>query len=164
MADLSKQLRTMKQILILLLALLPFVAKAQMTVDHDYKIVTWNKVYETDMTQDEILQHILAYGYLDDVVTHGNMIAGDIPPVLLNYESAGYSRMKVALYLSNDRFTGRIIIRFKEGRYMAEAVALRFGAMPLYEGYGEYAFDITAKLVTEHLERLTTFYPASQDW
>lgn len=165
MADLSKPIRIMKRILILLLALMPFVANAQgLEIDNEYKIVTWSKIYNTDMTQDEILQHILAYKYLDNVVTHGNMIAGDIPPVHLNYEAAGHSRMKVALYLSNDKFTGRMIIRFKDGRYRAEAVAMHFGGMPLYDGVGEYAFDITSKLVVEHLERITTFYPIDQEW
>lgn len=141
------------------------MANAQgLEIDNEYKIVTWSKIYNTDMTQDEILQHILAYKYLNNVVTHGNMIAGDIPPVHLNYEAAGYSRMKVALYLSNDKFTGRMIIRFKEGRYKAEAVAMHFGGMPLYDGFGEYAFDITSKLVVDHLEKITTFYPIGQDW
>ena len=158
----------MKRILILLLALMPFMASAQgLQIDNEYKIVTWSKVYDTDMTQDEILQHILAYKYLDNVVTHGNMIAGDIPPVHLNYEAAGYSRMKVALYLSNNKFTGRMILRFKDGKYRAEAVAMRFigtTGIPLYEGVGEFAFDITAKLVTSHLETITTFYPIDEEW
>lgn len=158
----------MKRILILLLALMPFMVNAQgLEIDNEYKIVTWSKVYNTDMTQDEILQHILAYKYLDNVVSHGNMIAGDIPPVHLNYEAAGYSRMKVALYLSNGKFTGRMVLRFKDGRYKAEAVAMHFigtSGMTLYEGVGEYAFDITSKLVVEHLEKITTFYPIGQDW
>lgn len=165
MADLSKPLRIMKRILILLLALMPIMAAAQgLQIDKEYKIVTWSKVYDTEMTQDEILQHILAYKYLDNVVMHGNMIAGDIPPVHLNYKAAGYSHMKVALYLSNDKFSGRIIIRFKDGRYKAEAVAMHFGGMPLYDGFGEYAFDITSKLVIEHLERITSFHPIDQNW
>jgi hypothetical protein len=100
------------------------------------------------------------------------MIAGDLVPVYLDYESAGYGRMKVPLYLSGGRFVCRIILRFKEGRYMAEATDLRFsdttGAMDgwtyLYEGYGAFAFDVAVNLVLRHLTQITTFDIPSEEW
>lgn len=172
MADLSIQLQLMKRILILLLALLPFVAKAQMTVDHDIKDVVWENVYESSITYDEMLEYILAYDILDDVVTHGNMIAGDLHPVHLDYEAAGYGRMKVPLYLSNGEFACRIVIRMKEGKYKVEAFNTRFidpdspfGAItPLYEGYGEFGFDIAIGLVLFELTKVTSITIPSNEW
>ena len=136
----------------------------ELEIDNDNKVVTWSKIYDTSMTQDDILEYILAYDCLDNVVTHGNMIAGDIPPVMLDYRAAGYSSMKVATYILNYHFSGRVIIHFKEGRYKIEVVNMNFGGMPLFEGVGEFAFDTTARLVMQHLESITTFYPIDKEW
>lgn len=151
---------------------MPFAAKAQMTVDHDIKDVVWENVYESSITYDEMLEYILAYDILDDVVTHGNMIAGDLPLVHLDYEAAGYGRMKVPLYLSNGRFTCRIIIRMKEGKYKVEAFNTRFidpgsplGAVtPLYEGYGEFGFDIAIELVLFELTKVASVTIPANEW
>ena len=173
MDDLSAPLRTMKRIIILLLALMPIVASAQgLVIDHEEKKVIWSEIRESDVTFDDALEYILAYRILDNVVTHNNMIAGDIVPVYLDYESAGYGRMKVPLYLSNGKFACRIILRFKEGRYMAEATDLRFfdvtgeltGRTYLYEGYGAFAFDVAVNLVMRHLTQITTFNIPSEEW
>ncbi len=173
MDDLSAPLRTMKRIIILLLALMPIVASAQgLVIDHEEKKVIWSEIRESDVTFDDALEYILAYRILDNVVTHNNMIAGDIVPVYLDYESAGYGRMKVPLYLSNGKFACRIILRFKEGRYMAEATDLRFfdvtgeltGRTYLYEGYGAFAFDVAVNLVLRHLTQITTFNIPSEEW
>ena len=174
MDDLSTPLRTMKRIIILLLALMPFVASAQgMTIDHDNKDVIWSQVYESDITYDQALEDILAYRILDNVVTHGNMIAGDIIPEYIDYEAAGYSRMKVPLYLSGSKFCCRIVIRFKEGKYMAEALNMRFVDVTapsaglytsFYDGHGAFAFDIAVGLVMKYLTELTTFNIRSYEW
>lgn len=173
MDDLSAPLRTMKRIIILLLALMPIVVSAQgLVIDHEAKNVTWSEIRESNVTFDDALEYILAYHILDNVVTHNNMIAGDIVPVYLDYESAGYGRMKVPLYLSNGKFACRIILRFKEGRYMAEATDLRFfdvtgeltGRTYLYDGYGAFAFDVAVNLVLRHLTQITTFDIPSEEW
>lgn len=173
MDDLSAPLRTMKRIIILLLALMPIVASAQgLVIDHEAKNIIWSEIRESDVTFDQALEYILAYRILDNVVTHNNMIAGDIVPVYLDYESAGYGRMKVPLYLSNGKFACRIILRFKEGRYMIEATDLRFldttgeltGRTYLYDGYGAFAFDVAVNLVMRHLTQITTFNIPSNDW
>ena len=172
MADLSKPLRTMKRILILLLALLPIMASAQeITVNHDIKDVVYDNIIESDVTYDDALKYILAYGVLNNVVTHDNMIAGDLAPQKLDYTSAGYTRMKVPLYLSNGRFSCRMIFRFKEGRYKVEAFRMIFyegdlggATSALYDGYGVFGFDISIDLVLKHLANKTTFILPSEDW
>lgn len=172
MADLSKPLRTMKRILILLLALMPIMVNAQdITVDHNVQDVVYEKVIESDVSYDDALKYILAYGVLDNIVMHDNMIAGDLAPQKLDYESAGYTRMKVPLYLSNGYFSCRMIFRFKEGRYKVEALGMIFydGGLggttsTLYDGYGAFAFDIAIELVLKHLDRKTTFVLPSDEW
>lgn len=172
MADLSKPLRTMKRILILLLALMPIMVNAQgLEIDHESKSVRWSQIYETDMKQDEIYSQILAYGLLDNVVTYGDMIAGDLRPVKLDYECLGYKRMNLPLYISNDGFGCRIIFRFKEGRYKAEAVGMYFqgelgsisaGRTSLY-AYKDANFKDVPRIIMAHLMAITSFSPL-EDW
>ena len=172
MADLSKPLRAMKRILILLLALIPVMASAQeITVNHNIKDVVYENIIESDVTYDDALKYILAYGVLNNVVTHDNMIAGDLAPQKLDYTSAGYTRMKVPLYLSNGYFSCRMIFRFKEGRYKVEALGMIFheGGLggttsTLYDGYGVMGFEISIDLVLKHLENKTTFILPSEEW
>lgn len=163
----------MKRIIILLLALIPVMSSAQeITIDHGIKDVVWSTVSENTVTYEQALQYILAYDILDDVIYCDNMIAGNVHPVYLDYEAAGYGRMKVPLYLSNGRFTCRVVFRFKEGRHKAEAFDMRFtdttggmtGTTWLYEGYGEYSFDIAVRLVLEYLTKLTTIDLPEDDW
>ena len=163
----------MKRIIILLLALMPIVASAQeMTVDHTIQDVVWSSVRKSQVTYNQALQYILAYNVLDDVVCLDNMIAGNIHPIYLDYETAGYGRMKVPLYLSNGMFTCRVVIYFKEGRYKAEAFDMVFkdvsggmsGTTRLYSGYGEYGFDIAVRLVLDYLTKITTVNLPSDDW
>lgn len=166
MAHLPKLLRIMRKFFaIVFLLIAGCTAMAQgLEIDTQYRTIRWSTVVESTITQDEIIQQILAYDILDNVVTHGNMIAGDIPPVMLDYRTAGYSSMKVATYILNYHFSGRVIIHFKEGRYKIEVVNMNFGGMPLFEGVGEFAFDTTARLVMQHLESITTFYPIDKEW
>lgn len=170
MADVSKQLRIMRKLFILFLALLPSLAWAQ---TFDMETATFTKVCETDLTQDEIYGQILAYNILENVVTHGNMIAGDLIPRRLNYEAAGYTRMKVPLYLSNDRFGGRMILRFKEGRFKAEVIGMYFlgdigtlasgrTSITAYMDTGN--FDITVKLIISYLNVMTTYVRQDDEW
>lgn len=171
MADLSKQLRAMKRILILLLALMPVMASAQ-ELDLAEGDVSYHNVFATTMTQDEIITQILAYDFLDDVVVHGNMIAGNIRPVYLDYEGAGYARMKVPIYLSQGTFSGRFVIRFKEGRYRVDVFNMYFtdtegtmyGRTYLSDAVGQFAFDVTSKLVIDYLNTISQYRPWNDEW
>lgn len=163
----------MKRLVILLIALLPVSTYAQgITVDHTQKDILWEAVYNSNISYDDALDYILAYRILDDVVTHGNMIAGELSPGYIDYSSAGYSRMKVPLYLSNGRFTCRVIIRFKEGRYKVDAFNMRFidsesqlGTITaLYDGHGVSTFNIAIELVMRHLIERITIKPFNNDW
>jgi hypothetical protein len=172
MADLSKPLRTMKRIFILLLALLPFVSNAQgLEINHNRKNVTWSKVYESDLTQEEICDQILAYGILENTIIYGNMIAGDLHPMKLDYVSLGYKRMNLPLYISNDKFGCRIIIRFKGGRYKVEATNMFFesevGSLGTARtSFFEYIDEDPSdefRIIMAHLMAITSFSPL-EEW
>lgn len=170
MAHLSKPLRTMKRIIILLLALIPVATNAQQfDVDTENGIVGWSKVCKSTMSQDEITQQILAYDFLDNIVIHGNMIAADIKPIFLNYEGAGYTRMRSPIYITNYMFTGRILYQFKDGRFKVDVFNMKFVSDSLVYSYlndciGEFGFDIAQKLIMQYLNSLTLFTPWNDEW
>lgn len=146
----------------------------EMQIDHARRDVVWTKVYITDMTQEEILTEILARNLLLNVVTTPGMIAGDIPPYFINYKAAGYGRLNMPLYMTNAKFGGRIILRFKEGRYHAEVCNMYFGDMPgdplfsdrtyLYDYNQDITFNTTISLILRDMPILTSFQRPDDSW
>lgn len=155
----------MKRICILLLALMPVRVMAQeITIDKERNDVVYTNTVTSAATYDDLLEYILAYGVLNNVVTHRNMIAGDLPLAAIDYESVGYSRMKLPLYLVNGEFTCRIIIQSYEGQYDVEACKMRFistderfGISGLYEFNNTSSFDTIVGLVIQHLNKVAKF-------
>jgi hypothetical protein len=155
----------MKRICILLLALMPMRVMAQeITIDKERNDVVYTNTVTSAATYDDLLEYILAYGVLDNVVTHRNMIAGDLPLAAIDYEAAGYSRMKLPLYLVNGEFTCRIIIHSYEEHYDVEACKMRFistdGALStsrLYDFDHTSSFDTTVGLIIHHLNKVAVF-------
>lgn len=155
----------MKRIIILLLALMPCRVIAQeITIDKERKDVVYSNTITSSASYDDLLEYILAYGVLDNVVTHRNMIAGDLPCTAIDYEAAGYSRMKLPIYFVNGEFTCRIIIHSYEGQYDVEACKMRFistdesfGISGLYEFNNTSSFDTIVGLVIQHLNKVAKF-------
>lgn len=156
----------MKRIYILLLALLPMSAAAQeLAIDHEKKDVVYTCSHESSLSYDDILEYILAYGVLDNVVTHRNMIAGDMPPVVIDYKAAGYSRGSLPLFFVNGQFTCRIIIRTYDRHYDIEACQMAFidysgsmrGTTMLYDMKDANSFMDVAALTIRHLNKYTLF-------
>lgn len=153
----------MKRIVILLLALMPFNTIAQeISINEERKDVVYTNSIISDASYDDILEYILAYAVLDNVVTHGSMIAGDLPPMAIDYEAAGYSRMKLPLYLANGKFTCRIIIRHCGYGYDIEACKMRFvdstlGISWLYDFDYTSSFNTVVGLVIQHLNKVAKF-------
>lgn len=153
----------MKRICILLLALLPISAAAQeLAIDHEKKDVVYTCSHESSLSYDDILEYILAYGVLDNVVTHRNMIAGDLPPVVIDYKAAGYSRGSLPLFFVNGQFTCRIIIHAYDGHYDIEACQMAFldySGQPsmLYDMKDANSFMDVSALTIRHLNKFTMF-------
>lgn len=155
----------MKRVCILLLALMPFNAIAQeISINEERKDVVYTNSIISDASFDDILEYILAYAVLDNVVTHGSMIAGDLPPIAIDYETAGYSRMKLPLYLVNGKFTCRIIIRHCGYGYDIEACKMRFISTDglavtswLYDFDYSSSFNTVVGLVIQHLNKVAKF-------
>lgn len=130
-------------------------------------------IKNTAYTQEEILNYILAYDVFDNVVTHGNMIAANIKPTKLDCTTLGYTRNQAPIYLLNGGITGRIIFRFKPGKYKYEILNLRFidlrssfyGITTYFsEGKEGYGYHIVESLVNNFIDDITTFNIPEDSW
>lgn len=163
----------MKRLFILLLALMPVMTFAQgFMVDNTTKEVSWSNICHTELTQQEIYKQILAYDLLNNAVMYDDIIVGDLYPARLDYESLGYSRMRLPLYVSNDMFGGRVIFQFKEGRYKVSVVNMYFKgeAGTLSAGYTSISsyldvnFKDVPRIIVYNLDFLTRFSKIEEDW
>lgn len=166
MAYLPKQLRFMRNLLTIAACLMCWMsAHAQgLSIDNNRKDVIWETSYRTTKTYDDILELILAYDVLDNVVTHRNMIAGDTYGAFLDYEAFGYRRAEMPLYLLNGRFKCRVIIHVADGMCSVEACHMRFvdpdgltGVTYLYESRQSNTFSQACTLAMNHIAQLTLF-------
>ena len=163
----------MKRLLIILLVLMPVISNAQgFLVDNTTKEVSWFSVCYTELTQQDIYKQILAYDLLSNVIMYDDIIVGDLYPTRLDYESLGYSRMRLPLYVSNDMFGGRVIFQFKEGRYKVSVVNMYFkgDAGTLSAGYTSISayldvnFKDVPRIIIYNLDFLTKFSKVEDDW
>lgn len=173
MAHLPKQLRIMKWLITLAALLLCSLAYGQeLLIDDTSRDVIWFNVYQSELTQDDVLEHLLTYAPVKNVVTHRDMIVCDLIPTKLDYEGAGYNKMHVSMYLLDGKFGGRLILRFKEGRYKAEVIHTYFtdsegpmyGTTSAFDYSGSTHFDVTAYLIMQYLTRLLDFKPIDNEW
>lgn len=77
----------------------------------------WEKVYETELSSDEILKSFKISGIIKDIDTLGNSITGTIKNLDLDYKGFGKTEMNTAMYISRSYFKSFILIEMKEGRY-----------------------------------------------
>lgn len=135
-----------------------------LSIDNNRQDVIWETSYRTTKTYDDLLEHILAYDILDNVVTHRNMIAGDTYGVFLDYEAFGYRRAAMPIYLLSGRFKCRVIIHVADGVCSVEACKMRFvdldgltGVTYLYEARQSDTFSQACTLAMNYIARLTLF-------
>ena len=172
----------MKQIIILLLALISLKASAQ-GFQIDEGTIKWQKIYESDMTISDIYKYIVVSNDFYDIQLLSDCIVAKSKPVKYVPEEYGFRWGNSSTLLLNGAI-GPIFLQIdvKDGRYrvtakdigvtditsggivpigsvtMLEEVALNDGA-PNNIMTSQFApiFDL-------FLNRLTTFYKVQEDW
>lgn len=90
-----------------------------LNAQHDFKIESndlyWQKVYESDLTKEDILTALKTSGKFENVESIGNSIVADILKFPLDL--GGRSRMNFPIYMTTSNFIGKVTIDFKDGRY-----------------------------------------------
>lgn len=99
--------------------------------------VSWQKVYDTDKTFDEVVSSIKNRNNIIVKVEKENYIEGEISNLIMDYRKAGFSRMGTPFVLNDDnKYSGYFKIEFKDGKYRASArnITSKGANLTLYSG------------------------------
>ena len=182
MANLSIQLRTMKRILILLLALMPIIASAQ-GFQIDEGAIKWQKIYESDMTISDIYKCIVVSNDFYDIQLLSDCIVAKSRPVKYVPEEYGFRWGNSNTLLLNGAI-GPIFLQIdvKEGRYRVTAKdisvtdvtsgdivprgsVIKLEEVALDKGIPNNMMTSQFAPIFDHfLNRLTSFYKVDDDW
>ena len=109
-----------KFILIVLLLFVGVSTKGQVTTNSfeiDNNDITWQKVFDTSLSFQNLVDIIKATGLLNNIEIQENKIIGDLKPLDADYKGAGYSEMLSPMYVSRSYIGGFLLLEYKEGKY-----------------------------------------------
>lgn len=85
----------------------------------------WQKVYDTNASYDDIYNLVQNNGSFADIKGGDGMITFSIKPTPVDFESMGYNRGTIAIYVSSYDFSGFATIQVKDGRYRVTVEKIR---------------------------------------
>ncbi|WP_026934271.1 hypothetical protein [Christiangramia echinicola] len=77
----------------------------------------WQKVYETELNQDELLNEIKASGNFQEIESFGDKISANITRRELKFVEVGESNSTIPIYIASNDITGFILFEFKDNKY-----------------------------------------------
>lgn len=172
----------MKRIIILLLALMPIVASAQ-GFQIENNTITWQKVYQSNMTIDDIYKTIITSNNFYDVERLDGCIFAKTKPIDYKPEDYGFKWGNSNTLLLNGA-VGPVALRIdvKEGRYRVTASDMMvtditpggftpMGSVTRLEDVGlkrgapnNMMTDQFAPVFSQYIERLVSFTKVEDDW
>lgn len=85
---------------------------------NDSKVI-WQRVFETQLTQGDIIKAMKNSGSFANIDTIDGRINAEIKPYQPNYERAGFTKFVTPYHLSGGNVYAFIAIELKEGKYRA---------------------------------------------
>lgn len=82
-------------------------------------LVEWQKVYETNLTKNDIESILKTNGIFKNIDFGENSITGYIENISADYKGAGSTGMNTSFYVQNSTIAGQFQLEFKEGKYRA---------------------------------------------
>lgn len=108
------------KLLFFALVIIPFISFSQeentcfKTVDG---FVIWQKVYNTELSFDQLISKIKDSGFYDKYDIEDGKIQGELKPFDINYKAAGGNYMTTSIYISRNQFSGFVLIEYQPGKY-----------------------------------------------
>lgn len=108
----------MKKLLLIFL-LIPTISFSQETINNFIISdgLVWQKVFETNLSYDELTNKIKELGILNNIEIADNKMIGQTKLIDADIQGAGFKRMSVPLYILRSLYECFALIEFKEGRY-----------------------------------------------
>lgn len=77
----------------------------------------WEKVFESNLTQTEILDLLKINGKVSKIEIKDSRILANVARVEPDYKGLGIAEMTAPIYIARSWVNGKLVIDFKEGRY-----------------------------------------------
>lgn len=109
------------RIILLILTIFCFKSYSQVLEFENYKLengnLIWQKIYETELTNDDLLKSFKTSGIIKEIEKSENTIIGIIENLDIDYKGFGNTEMNTAMYISRSYFKSFVLIEMKEKRY-----------------------------------------------
>lgn len=107
--------------ILLILTIICFNSHSQDLEFQNFKMedgnLLWQKVYETELSNDEIIKSFKTSGIIKDIETLENSLTGTIENLNLDYSGYGKTEINTAMYISRNYFKSFVLIEFKKSKY-----------------------------------------------
>ena len=107
--------------ILLIITIICFKSYSQDLEFENFKLedgnLVWQKVYETELSNDEIIKSFKTSGIIKNLENLENSLTGTIENLDLDYKGFGKTEMNTAMYISRSYFKSFVLIELKEGRY-----------------------------------------------
>ena len=88
--------------------------------------VIWQKVYETDLTNEELIGQIKTSGPFENVSENNESLTAEINQLSMDFKGYGVSEMSTPMYVSRSYVKTFVLIEFKEKRYRVTLKNIKF--------------------------------------
>lgn len=92
---------------------------------HDGQLI-WQKVYDTDMTFEQLSQAVKASGRFDNIEIGSDVIHAELEYQSPLFQSLGYEIGFVPIYVSRNDIGGNATIQYKEGKYRVSMTDINY--------------------------------------
>ena len=139
----------MKRLILLLAIALPLVASAQTTSYGNFKVDTQELIYQKIFTLEGVAVDSLVkfYGnlpYISNITPEADGLTFDLNEITVDYKKFGFSQVATPPVIQTGKYTGKVTIGIKDGRYRVTVRSIVFTG------------DVGYKKVTEK-DKLTNY-------
>jgi len=115
---------------ILLFAWSLFFVNFTLSVTDNFEIengqVLWQKVYETDLTKEQLIGQIKSSGQFVNISENGESLTAEINQLSMDFKGYGISEMSTPIYISRSYVKAFVLIEFKDERYRVTLKNIKF--------------------------------------
>ncbi len=88
--------------------------------------VIWQKVYETDLTNENLIGRIKTSGQFENISENEESLTAKINQLSMDFKGYGVSEMSTPMYVSRSYVKTFVLIQFKEKRYRVTLKNIKF--------------------------------------
>ncbi len=88
--------------------------------------VLWQKVYETDLTKEQLIGQVKSSGQFENISENGESLTAEINQLSMDFKGYGISEMSTPMYVSRSYIKAFVLIEFKDERYRVTLKNIKF--------------------------------------